>query len=347
MPQNQRKKTKPKQLLYLGNKLSLKGRNVSTVEFLSGHLEAEGYEVISGSSQKNQALRLLDMLLMVLKHRSRTHVLLIDTYSTSAFWYAYLVSQLAYRLKLNYIPILHGGDLPKRLKSHPKHCQRLFSRAKVNVAPSPYLMYHFQKAGYTNLKYIPNSINLENYTFKQREELQPSLLWVRSFAHIYNPLLALKVLQELLKSYPQAKLSMVGPFKDDSIEDCKTYAKKHNLPETFTGGMPKADWLEYAKDFDIFINTTNVDNTPVSVIEAMALGLPVVSTNVGGIPFLLDDEQDALLVNPDDVNSFTGAVSKLLNNPELALKLSKAGRQKVEHFDWEVVKEKWVSVISE
>ncbi|MBZ9779416.1 glycosyltransferase family 4 protein [Psychroflexus sp. CAK8W] len=342
-----RKKLKSKQLLYLGNKLSLKGRNVSTVEFLSGQLEAEGYKVISGSSQKNQALRLADMLLMVLKHHSRTHILLIDTYSTSAFWYAYLLSQLAYALKLDYITILHGGDLPKRLQSHPKHCQRLFSRAKVNVAPSPYLLHHFEKAGYTNLSYIPNTINLENYKFQQREQLQPNLLWVRSFAHIYNPLLALKVLEALLKSYPDAKLSMVGPFKDDSIEDCKTYANEHNLPVTFTGGIPKEDWLEYAKDFDIFINTTNVDNTPVSVIEAMALGLPVVSTNVGGIPFLLKDEQDALLVNPDDVHSFTEAVLKLLKNPELARKLSKAGRQKVEHFDWEVVKEKWHAVISD
>ncbi|MBZ9652085.1 glycosyltransferase family 4 protein [Psychroflexus montanilacus] len=345
MPQNQRKKTKPKQLLYLGNKLSLKGRNVSTVEVLSSQLKAEGYEVISGSSQKNQVLRLLDMLLMVIKHRSKTHVLLIDTYSTSAFWYAYLVSQLAFRLKLNYIPILHGGNLPHRLSSHPKQCQRLFGRAKVNVAPSAYLMHHFEKAGYTNLSYIPNTINLENYSFKQRRQFQPHLLWVRSFAHIYNPLLALKVLQELLKTHPQAKLSMVGPFKDDSIEDCKTYASEHDLPITFTGGMPKADWLEYTKDFDIFINTTNVDNTPVSVIEAMALGLPVVSTNVGGIPFLLDDEQDALLVNPDDVHAFTEAVLRLLKNPELAHKLSKAGRAKVEHFDWEVVKEKWVEVI--
>ncbi|SDH03351.1 Glycosyltransferase involved in cell wall bisynthesis [Psychroflexus sediminis] len=314
---------------------------------MSGQLEAEGYQVISGSGQKNQGLRLLDMLMMLIRHHSKTRVLILDTYSTSAFWYAYAVSQLAYRLKLDYMPILHGGDLPKRLESHPRHCQKLFGRAKVNVAPSRYLMHHFQQVGYTNLTYIPNTINLENYTFKLREKLQPSLLWVRSFAHLYNPLLALKVLQELLKSYPKAKLSMVGPFKDDSIEDCKAYAKAHNLPVTFTGGMPKADWLDYAKDFDIFINTTNVDNTPVSVMEAMALGLPVVSTNVGGIPFLLEDEQDALLVNPDDVNSFTGAVSKLLNNPELAQKLSKNGREKVEQFDWEVVKEKWVEVIGE
>jgi glycosyltransferase involved in cell wall biosynthesis len=110
--------------------------------------------------------------------------------------------------------------------------------------------------------------------------------------------------------------------------------------------MPKEDWLDYAKDFDIFINTTNVDNTPVSVMEAMALGLPVVSTNVGGIPFLLEDQIDALLVEPNQVETFTEAVLKLLKHPKLAASLSKAGREKVEQFDWQVVKERWHSVIS-
>ena len=301
--------------------------------------------MVSGSSQKLPVLRLLDMLFKVIKYASKTDVLLIDTYSTTAFWYAYLTSQLAEALNLDYIPILHGGNLPQRLKSHPRQCQQLFGKAKVNVAPSAYLMHHFQRVGYTNLVYIPNTIELKNYTFKHREQLQPHLLWVRSFAQLYNPMLAVQVLEQLLKTYPKAKLSMVGPFKDDSIEECKAYAEAHRLPVTFTGGMKKEDWLDYAKDFDVFINTTNVDNTPVSVMEAMALGLPVVSTNVGGIPFLLKDKVDALLVKPNRIEDFAKAVLQLLEHPDLAAQLSKAGRKKVEHFDWEVVKEKWVSVI--
>jgi glycosyltransferase involved in cell wall biosynthesis len=345
MPPKKRKKSSQKQLLYLGNKLSLKGRNVSTVEVLSGQLESEGFNVISGSSQKNKLLRLMHMLLMVLKHHSKSEVLLLDTYSTSAFWFGYVSARLAQRLQLDYIPILHGGDLPKRLESHPRQCQQLFGKAKVNVAPSAYLMHHFQRAGYTNLVYIPNTIELKNYEFKQRQELRPHFLWVRSFAQLYNPMLAVQVLEKLLTTYPKAKLSMVGPFKDNSIEECKAYAEAHQLPVTFTGGMKKEDWLDYAKDFDIFINTTNVDNTPVSVMEAMALGLPVVSTNVGGIPFLLKDKVDALLVEPNQVEDFTKAVLQLLEHPDLAAQLSKAGRKKVEHFDWEVVKEKWKSVI--
>ncbi|MBZ9787818.1 glycosyltransferase family 4 protein [Psychroflexus sp. CAK57W] len=345
MPPIKRKNAKPKQLLYLGNQLSGKGRNVSTVEVLSGLLQDEGYTVVSGSSQKKPALRLLDMLFKLIRYRSQTDLLLIDTYSTSAFWYAYVISRLAFVLKLSYIPILHGGNLPQRLKTHPRQCQRLFGRAKVNIAPSAWLMHRFQEAGYTNLKYIPNSIALEHYTFKERQPLQPRLLWVRAFAQIYNPLLALKTLQELLQTQPQAKLSMVGPFKDESIDECRAYAEAHQLPVTFTGGMSKPDWIHYAADFDIFINTTNVDNTPVSVLEAMALGLPVVSTNVGGIPFLLEDQVDALLVDPGNPVAFTKAILKLLEDPVLARQLSKTARKKVERFDWQVVKKEWNAVL--
>ena len=331
-------------LLYLGNRLSGKGRNVSTIDTLAGSFRDMGYQVNTYSNQRNQLLRLISMLWAIIQHR-HVDYLLIDTYSTLGFWYAYLSGILAQKLNIKYIPILHGGDLPKRLKSHPKACQQLFNNAYINIAPSAYLLYHFRKAGYQNLTYIPNTIELKNYPYQERSDIAPRLLWVRSFAQIYNPILALKVLRQLVASYPNAQLSMVGPFKDDSIETCKAYAAKYDLPVTFTGGMPKADWLEYAQDFDIFINTTNVDNTPVSVIEAMAIGLPVVTTNVGGIPYLLEDQKKALLVPPDNVNAMKQAITSLLENPKKTKSLSQTGRKKVEAFDWEVVKEKWVGIL--
>ena len=157
--------------------------------------------------------------------------------------------------------------------------------------------------------------------------------------------MALKVLKLLLKDYPEAQLSMIGPFKDNSIEACRDFAKKHTLPVKFTGKMTKAEWIAYAKNFDVFINTTNVDNTPVSLIEAMALGLPIVTTNVGGLPFLLEDEKQALLVNPNDEDAMTNAILSLLHDKNLAQKLSQDGRQLAETFDWEVVKHQWEAVL--
>jgi glycosyltransferase involved in cell wall biosynthesis len=97
---------------------------------------------------------------------------------------------------------------------------------------------------------------------------------------------------------------------------------------------------------DIFLNTTNVDNTPVSIMEAMASGLCIVSTNVGGISYLLEHERDALLVPPDDPEAMAGAVRRLLTEPELAARLSNNARRKAEEFDWATVLPKWKELLT-
>jgi len=171
-------------------------------------------------------------------------------------------------------------------------------------------------------------------------------LWVRSFAEIYNPTLALEVLETLLDHGLEATLCMVGPEKDGSLVHCQKIAKDKNLPVTFTGKLEKVVWIELSKEYDIFINTTNFDNTPVSVIEAMALGLPVISTNVGGIPFLLNDQKDAILVPPNNKTAFVAAISQLLPHPERVTFLTENARNKVENFDWEKVKHMWAQLLN-
>ena len=106
----------------------------------------------------------------------------------------------------------------------------------------------------------------------------------------------------------------------------------------------RPDWLTKA---DIFINTTNVDNMPISVLEAMASGLCVVSTNVGGIPYLLEDESDALLVPPNDPQAMTAAVCRILTEPGLAEKLSSNARKKAEQFDWSVIMPQWEAILED
>ena len=298
------------------------------------------------SGVKNKFLRLAHMLAATVLYSKKANYVLIDTYSTTNFWYAVSVAKLCSFLKLRYIPILHGGNLPQRYKKSPLNSEKLLKNAHKSVAPSPFLFNFFKKEGYNNLVYIPNSIDLSIYNFKKRETFKPKLLWVRSFAGIYNPLMALKVLEILLKNYPGATLCMVGPEKDGSLKTCQIYAKSRQLPVIFSGKLEKEEWVDLSKEYDIFINTTHYDNTPVSVIEAMALGLAVVSTNVGGIPFLLENEKDALLVDYDDTEAFAKAITVLINDSVKSQMLAFNARRKVEKFDWEVVKKQWIELLN-
>ena len=331
-------------ILYLGNKLSKHGINKTTVETLGENLSKSGFEVVSYSYKKNSFLRILDMLFGMLKHRDSAYIL-IDTYSTAAFWFAFFGSQLARLLHIKYIPILHGGDLPNRLVSSPRLCRLVFNNAFVTVSPSEYLKFHFEKASIFNVMCIPNSINLADYSFKERQNFAPNLLWVRAFAEIYNPKMAIDVLHLLQKKHPEATLTMVGPDKDGSLEITKEYANQLQLNVTFTGKLSKKEWTNLAQNHDVFINTTHFDNTPVSVLEAIALGLPVVSTNVGGLPFLLTHQKNAFLVNDSDSSEMVHHIETIINLPNQTTEIISQAKKMVSNMDWKVVENQWLNLL--
>lgn len=331
-------------ILYLGNKLSKHGINKTTVETLGENLSQSGFTVVSYSSKKNSFLRILDMLFGILKHKNADYVL-IDTYSTSAFWFAFLSSQLARMLLIKYIPILHGGNLPNRLFSNPKLCKMLFNNAFVNVSPSEYLKFNFEKFGISNVVCIPNSINLADYSFKERQNFAPNILWVRAFAEIYNPKMAVDVLHLLQKKYPLATLTMVGPDKDGSLESTRNYANQFNLKVNFTGKLSKEEWIDLAKNHDIFINTTHFDNTPVSVLEAMTLGLPVVSTNVGGLPFLISHQENGYLVNDNNATEMVELIEKIIEFPSKTIEIVNNAKSMILKMDWKVVESQWTNLL--
>ncbi|WP_410004700.1 glycosyltransferase family 4 protein [Aequorivita nionensis] len=334
-----------KTLLYIGNKLAVHGKPPTAIDSLSVKLQEEGFSVITTSSKQNKILRMLDMILTVIQNRNRAQLVLIDTYSTQNFYYALIVATFCRFFKIPYIPILHGGNLSNRLKNNKNLSNKLFGKALTNVAPSKYLMQQFKDAGFHNITYIPNTIEIENYHFKHRESITAKLLWVRSFSEIYNPLLALKILEILKNKGITTSLCMVGPDKDGSLEICKRKANQLNLPITFKGMLQKEEWIDLSKNYDIFINTTNFDNMPISVMEAMALGLPVISTNVGGLPFLVENEIDGVLVPPNNPEAFVKAIEYLCTNPVQAQKITENARNKMKGFDWEKVKHSWIALL--
>lgn len=333
-----------KNVLYVGNALSNKGKTVTPIETLSEHLK-EICHVKVASNKTIIVLRLLDMISLVLKNRYWADVVLIDTYSTLNFNYALIISLVCRVFKIDYIPILHGGNLENRLKNYPKLSASLFKNAKCLVSPSKFLKSKFEDYGYSNIIYIPNCIELNNYKFQNRRIEDIKLLWVRSFSKIYNPKLAVMVMEALIAKGHNTELTMVGPDIDGSLIEAENLAKEKKLSINFTKKLTKKDWIALSQQHNIFINTTNFDNMPVSVIEAMALGLPIVSTNVGGLPYLIEHHKEGILVAPNDAAAMINAILQLKKDYELKNTLVVNARAKAESFDWEYVKQKWNSLL--
>ena len=222
----------------------------------------------------------------------------------------------------------------------------VFENANTNIIPSSYAESIFKKYNFQTT-YIPNCIDFSNYTFKLRKKIRPRIMWLRSFHKIYNPKMAIEVLKILNNSYNDVKLTMVGPEKDGSLKECLELSKKYKLNQKikFVGYLRKIEWLEIAKDHDIFINTSTIDNMPVSILEMMALGLPIISTNVGGIPFFLENRKNSYLVASNDSKNMAYQVEYLVERPKVACKISLDALNSLKPFSADLVVPEWVKII--
>ncbi|MFM8392864.1 MAG: glycosyltransferase family 4 protein [Acidobacteriota bacterium] len=335
-------------LLLIGNFLtnSLGTRHVS--EDLAEQLRARGWPVITTSSHPGRVRRGLDMLLTIWRTRHSYALAHIEVYAGLAFIWAELSALLLRRLGKPYLLTLHGGSLPGFARRWPRRVRRLLSNALTVTTPSQYLLDELGGFG-VRLHLIPNAITISRYHHRPRTRLRPRLLWLRAFDHIYNPTLALAVVDLLREESPDLSLVMIGPDKGDgSLELTRQRISELKLDQlvTLTGRLSKPEIASQLDAADIFLNTTSVDNFPVSVLEAMASGLCVVSTRVGGIPYMLEDGETALLVPPDHPEAMAAAIRRLLNELALAAHISQKARQMAASCDWQPVIDRWEELLN-
>ena len=161
--------------------------------------------------------------------------------------------------------------------------------------------------------------------------------------------MAVDVLLSLKKLGVEGSLTMVGPDKDSSMSKFFHYAESKGLNKsvTVTGGLSFQEWIEISKTQSYFINTTNFDNMPVSVIEAMALGIPVVSTDVGGVPYLIEDGVNGFMVSKNAADQMARKILKLSLDKDAYHNVSKQARITADKFAWSNVKDSWKALFEE
>lgn len=288
------------------------------------------------------------MVTTILRRRNEYSVAQVDVYSGSSFVWAE-VACLALRLVGKpYALTLHGGNLPSFAANNPKRVRRLLGSAPAVTTPSEYLrdqMSQFCRG----IRVLPNALNVATYPFHVRKTPDPRLVWLRAFHKTYNPSLAAKVIDALAHEFPNIHLTMIGVDKaDGSLQATQKVAEELGVLDriTFVGPVSKSDVPKWLSRGNVFLNTTSVDNAPVSVMEAMACGMCVVSTNVGGIPYLLADEKDALLVPRNDTKAMSTAVRRFFTEPGLATRHSIAARNKALQRDWSLILPEWEQLLA-
>jgi glycosyltransferase involved in cell wall biosynthesis len=158
--------------------------------------------------------------------------------------------------------------------------------------------------------------------------------------------MAVRVAAIIAKEYPEMHMVMAG-YDRGSLAMVQQLAKDLGVADKidFPGYINNQQKNEYAAELDIYICTNRVDNAPVTFIEMMALGLPIVSVNVGGIPFLLKEEVNGLMVDLDDDDAMAKRIISIINQPYLGRELASNARQFAKRFGEKPVLEKWKVVL--
>ena len=340
-------KYKPR-LCIVGNLLGINRGYVTTQgQIIAERIAEDGFEVITVSSRINKAARLFDILWTIARDHRKIDVQIIEVYSGRAFLLADVASFLSRSFGIPTVMVLHGGGLPNFAKMHMGRVRRVLGRGKAVIAPSSFLVSEMSRFG-IEVDVIPNVVDLDGYEYRKRRIISPRLLWMRSFHEDYNPHMAVDVFSSIKNEHPDASLVMAGV--DKGLEsNIKRMVNEMGLNDAvrFPGFL---DHKMKAREFsqaDIFLNTNRVDNMPVAVLEACAMGLPVVATCVGGIPHLLQNGVSGLLVPDGDPAGMVGAIDSLLKNPELVERISLNGRALAERSSWENVRTLWLDLFDE
>lgn len=318
---------------------------VSQGERLAEQLAGDGLAVKTTSGRIRRLPRALDTAKTMRSWKGAVDVVVVMVFSGPAFAMADLASRSARALGVPVALWLHGGNLPTFSERHPRWVRRVFERAEVLVAPTTYLQSVGEAWGRPCVV-IDNLSPDEPAPFERRGRREPRLLWMRTFHPLYRPELAVEVLGELVRRHPEALLTMAGQDRG-SLESTRALVRQNGLDEhvRFPGFLGHDQKHEAFREHDIFLNTTRADNAPVSLIEAAAHGVSIVSTSVGGIPALFPDGEAALLA--DSAQGLCAAVTRLLDEPGLADALAHAAHDRSMDCTWERVGPRWHSLLTE
>jgi L-malate glycosyltransferase len=232
-----------------------------------------------------------------------------------------------------------GGEADGFLARARRWVAPSLERADAVIVPSGFLEAVFGKHGFAT-QVVPNIVNLERFSSAREAAAGrgPRLFVARNLEPIYDNATALRTLALVREHHPDATLVIAGsgPLR----AELERLAADLGIADavTFTGRVDNAAMAALYRNADVMLNPSLVDNMPNSVLESLACGVPVVSTNVGGVPYLVDDGRTALLVPPADPAAMAAAVLRLASTPGLAASLREAGLRQVQQYTWASVR---------
>jgi glycosyltransferase involved in cell wall biosynthesis len=186
-------------------------------------------------------------------------------------------------------------------------------------------------------------VELERFAFRERRPLKPIFVTTRLLEPLYNVGCVLRAFARIQQRYPDAQLIVGGEGSMRKALE-RLAGDLHLRNVEFIGGVSFEHIPALHDSACIYLNAPNLDNMPASLIECFACGLPVVTTDAGGIPYIVIDERTGLLVSRNDHTAMAIAAIRLLEDPELASTIARQAWAECAKYSWERVREQWLGL---
>lgn len=240
-------------------------------------------------------------------------------------------------LKKRTVLTYHGGGGERFFDKHSRLVKHYLNRTDANIVLSGFLANVFEKH---HLPYtvIPNIIELDGSHYRERATLQPNYICIRAHEELYNIPCILRAFRKILTELPEATLTLVGyGSQHNALMEKVKEMRLTNV--TFTGRVDNKEIYQYLDKADIMISSPTVDNMPVSLLEAMNAGLLVVSSAVGGVPYMIENGQTGLLFDSDNSDMLAGLMIWVVDNQTSAKFMILQAHEEVKRYRWENIKE--------
>jgi len=242
---------------------------------------------------------------------------------------------------LNY----HSGEAEDHLRRWPRTALPIIKLADRVVVPSAYLVEVFARFGIQAVV-VANTVDLTRFAFRPRRPLRPTLLSNRNLERHYNVACTLRAFACIQQRVPDARLIIAG----DGSERLKLRRLAAQLgveQVEFVGAIAPEQMPALYDQADLLLNASEVDNLPLSLIEAFACGLAVVTTDAGGIPDLVTHGRNGLIAARGDHEALARGSLALLEDDSLAERLIAAAHADCQQYTWTAVRRAWLELYAE
>ena len=328
-------------ILQIANYSQGKGGISVQVELLQTKLREDGIQcdIISTKGTLSHRARAICRLLVIGRKYDIFH---IHACSDRGFFPAVVGITAGRLLHKRTVLTYHGGGAESFFKKHTKLVRYFLTRTNANIALSGFIGRVFNEY---DLPYtiIPNIIELDGNHFRKREAINPDFISTRSLVETYNIECTLKAFQIVQEEYPEATLTLLGDgILRKHLEDFVQETGLRNVH--FTGMVKNSEIYYYLDRADIMVSSSRADNMPVSILEGFNAGLLVIASEVGGIPYMIEDGKNGLLFKNDDAAEMADKMLFAVRDQENSINMIESAYQSLIKYTWKESKDRLIQI---